>query len=356
LKFLPPGVGELTSDPFGNEWARRSLIFVGPRCSYRCGFCYYRKRRGRPFLDTVPSQLEFVRKYGILDVEFSGGEPTEDGAFMDHVSEARRLGFRQVCCISNGSALADPSYMRDARDRGMNEVLLSLHGHDRGSHDAVTGVSGSWDRIVSAVENAKSLGVLLRINSTICAPPYDYLPDHARLVREISPTCVNYLPVNYWSDNEDSASLMDYGALAPHLHAALDVLRDGTVPYVNVRYIPFCYMRGYEEHALGHYQHIYDWFDWNLEITSELTSKPYIDRRLLDRRYGEMSYECANRAKRCSHLKPMACVKCSLLYLCDGLEARVADTPVFPYPGEYVRDPMHFRKRYDREMYLGAIG
>jgi len=30
--------------------------------------------------------------------------------------------------------------------------------------------------------------------------------------------------------------------------------------------MPFCDMKGYEKHIVGHLQHIYDWFDWNVEL------------------------------------------------------------------------------------------
>lgn len=84
------------------------------------------------------------------------------------------------------------------------------------------------------------------------------------------PKIINFLPVNLFSEATNMVNYINYRELRPILKKSIDLISDrlpGTLVFI--RYMPFCDMEGYEQHIVGHLQHVYDWFDWNREIDGE---------------------------------------------------------------------------------------
>jgi len=152
------------------------------------------------------------------------------------------------------------------------------------------------------------------------------------------------------------------------VQAAVDALK-GAVPYVNVRYVPFCFMQGYEEHVCAYPQKIYDPFEWSQRLLAMfqrhfLEDPARFDRYLLDvveKHAGDLRHEpgcipaevadaafvARNRRK---YVKSEACAECRFHHICDGLERGYSACHGFeelnPLPGERITDPLEFRRRF----------
>lgn len=75
------------------------------------------------------------------------------------------------------------------------------------------------------------------------------------------------MPVNLFDQASDLASAIDYTKLRPALKKAINTIEERLPStLIFARYMPFCDMEGYEKHIVGYLQHIYDWFDWNVEL------------------------------------------------------------------------------------------
>ena len=121
-----------------------------------------------------------------------------------------------------------------------------------------------------------------------------------------------------------------------------DKIKDD-VKYINVRYTPFCYMKGYEKHVCNHYQHIYDKYDWNKEIYGYDidTSKSYTDNEKID-----MAHDRAHTERLKMYVKPIDCLKCKYYNICDGVEKQVKDFVALPEPGEKITNVNYYRERF----------
>jgi hypothetical protein len=64
------------------------------------------------------------------------------------------------------------------------------------------------------------------------------------------------------ANGTDPSMLMKYSDAAASIKAAIDYHRP-RLPPLSVKYIPFCFMRGYEQYVMNLYQQSFDPDDWN---------------------------------------------------------------------------------------------
>lgn len=317
--------------------ARRSQVFIGTFCNYNCIFCYYKNKLHEKNEVEVLRQLDFVKDYGILDIEFTGGEPTIDPRWFEYLEYSQNK-FRQIACITNGYKLSDKDFIKSSKEKGLKEVLFSLHGYDEESHDAIVGRVGAWKRIIAAIINAKELGLVVRLNCTVGSFNYSGLGSYTNLINEIQPDAVNFLPINTWHGANQERS---YKEISFFIKRCIDKI---TTPFISVRFIPYCYMVDYEKYVCGWYQHPYDYLDWN----NELNALPTLPTNLGE--YGKTSFEYANKMRGNSYLKDKNCLKCKFFCICDGVQKeQYSKNPTCAIQGDLIKDPLLFRGGYYSE-------
>jgi len=312
----------------------RSQLFVGTYCNYKCEFCYYKPhllKKNSP--EKVYEQMRYIEKFGVKDIEFTGGEPTIDSNWFHYLDYGKKL-FRHLSLITNGQKMAKREFAQECYDHGLREVLFSLHGYDKASHEKITGIPGSWEKILKAIENAKYIGFIVRTNTTVCSINYKNLDKLALKLRELKPLGVNFIPLNYWDGADESGVDVPYHLMAPHIKYAIDILK-GHSKYINVRYIPYCHMGGYEEFICNWHQHSYDYWDWHnsfkkLPELDYREARPYVDE-----------------VREHIYAKKTVCLTCKYRGICDGVEKKLVEyNDLKATTGELIKDPMHFRKNY----------
>lgn len=250
--------------------SQRGEIRLGFRCNARCGFCYYQGLLDNP-VELEPTsamlreQLGALRKLGATEVEFTGGEPTIRHDLLDLVEYAVELGFSNISIITNGLRLSNPAYARQLVNAGVNDALFSIHGHDAALHDRHTAIPGSFAKIVRAFENMRALGVRCRTTTTVTGLNHQYTEDIAALALSLGAACIHFAVFSPVSDAQatDADLFVDYNNAAASIKRALDNLQDRPLPPISVKYIPFCFMQGYEHYVMNLYQQSYDPDDWN---------------------------------------------------------------------------------------------
>lgn len=145
------------------DFLRHMLIELTPACNLHCAHCYNGWQR------TPPASLErgtyreafrvldfLIRRTTVEDVIFTGGEPTLAERFIELVVHALVKG-RQVTVISNGNGPGEV-YRRLAQ-LPVRLVELSLHAATPALHDRMTGVPGSWMRLMECAEVIRRGGI-----------------------------------------------------------------------------------------------------------------------------------------------------------------------------------------------------
>lgn len=324
----------------------RARLNTGTFCNYDCEFCYYKEMLDvKTPWEIVKNRIDYLLQYGIKQVDLSGGESSVDPNWFTILDYCKDK-FESISCLSHGGKFANMDFLKESRDRGLKEILFSLHGSTAEVHDSITGRKGSFERILKGIANAKELGMIVRTNTTVYYKNYHQLEnEHSALINSINPVESNFITLNYWGDfNVIDFTNVSYEDMTNAIKKCIDKLNNGIE--INTRYVPYCYMKGYEKYVAGTYQHIYDVRDWNREMYTYLldVSKPYT--------YEEKIHNAYNACKTHRHRfykKTTACLKCKHYYICDGIEKEIADhTPVFPEQGDKIKQVNFYRKDRDK--------
>ena len=297
---------------------KRGKVDIGTFCNYKCYFCYYKSKLNQTTsLDTIKSRIYRLYELGCRDFDLSGGEPTIRRDFIDIIKYIKALNSdNKVSCLTNGS---NPKIIKKAFEAGLMEILFSIHSYGD-IHDEMTGIKGSYDKIIDSYWIAKELGIKCRINSTITNINYHLIDNvYFDLIQILKPQQVNFLPINYFENTEES---IDYSVILKPIENFIDKFTnmqnstkvDNLHKFenweceVNVRYVPFCHLPNHIEYLKGYKQHIYDSGDWNICWYHYTPSTLENLNNMLRE----------NRIR--SYNKVDKCLKCKYFNECDGIE------------------------------------
>ncbi len=135
----------------------RIHICVGATCNNNCVFCMEDDRDDRfarvaaQSPDDVARMIRDNRK--TREILFTSGEPTLNERLPEYIALARESGYPVIGVISNGRRFSYAPYLRTLLDAGMNNVIVSIHGHDARVHDALTRVKGGFDQTFKGLCN-----------------------------------------------------------------------------------------------------------------------------------------------------------------------------------------------------------
>ena len=134
---------------------------------------------------------------------------------------------------------------------------------------------------------------------------------------------------------------------------------------VNVRYIPFCFMDGYERFVCNHKQVKFDRFEWVPRVRARLETQNNMLRYIGIVGYGFifggvyknifrmrpkdiLDESVVEALRHWFYKKPPDCKRCRFDPICDGVEHTYAKRfglkELSPKEGEKIADPIYFRK------------
>lgn len=354
---------------------RRLILYTGFACGLRCQFCYYLKSledgTAKNFpLKTLKRQMWIARRiFRLRDIDFTGGEATQHRNFIELVGYARFLGFREINVITNGWRFSDLNSYTQARNNGLNETLFSLHSHVEKVHDQLTQINGSFNKIVQSILHARKLGVKIRINMVVNPINMHTLNDYLLFVKTFDPAELNFIVYNpseetVGYDNHSNVRLDGYTQIGQHLSDALNI-HGKEFRQINLRFIPFCFVKGHEDKVRLYWQEIYENQEWNpfvhwtfrknfFSVLGAVFLAPFIlPLKANPVFYGKKSlwtFTCELfQATRVFILfkHQSSCKSCSLKKICPGLPKELVKnfpkSEVFPYQLESnIVNPIYF--------------
>jgi MoaA/NifB/PqqE/SkfB family radical SAM enzyme len=201
------------------------------RCNLRCVHCMIEGTMDwlRPESDEDFQRLlaENARTRRWKALTLTGAEVTLRPDLPDMARAARAAGFAHVRIQTHGVKLADAAYCRELVDAGIDEYFVSVTASNAGSHDAITGVPGAFDRTLRGLENLDAFpGVVSLTNTVITRLSYQQLPDVVE--------CLGHLrrlaQMEFWTywpmDTTDRKDLIvSHLEVVPYLRAAIAAAR-----------------------------------------------------------------------------------------------------------------------------------
>lgn len=125
-------------------------------CNNRCLFCLDKETQDQSVIpiNKIYKDLKKGINHNAKRAILSGGDPTLHPDFIPIIEFAKKLGYVEIQCITNGRMFAYKGFLKDAVDAGLTEITFSMHGHNSKLHDTLTGINGSFKQSISGLRNA----------------------------------------------------------------------------------------------------------------------------------------------------------------------------------------------------------
>ena len=217
------------------------------RCNLRCVHCMIETTMDRlepAHEDTFAGVIEEQRKHGRWKgLVLTGSEITLNRALPDLARRARDAGFERVRIQTHGVHLAREDYARRLLDAGVNEFFVSVAGASRESHDRITQVPGTWDKMMAGMAFLdRQPDVKLLTNTVVTELSYRELPDLVSALDHLDQLVQmefwNFFPMAETDENRLAVRLPQ---LLPKLFEAIARARDRG-RCVEVKNVPECLM------------------------------------------------------------------------------------------------------------------
>jgi len=346
--------------PAGNP-SQGAVLDTGLKCLHSCLFCYYRDYNGQHDYQALRKGgfrsaednkriLDLFACNGYRHFDITGGEPSLHPGIVSIVRHGcMNLGLAGRL-ITLGQFLMQKTF--DGRsllyrlvDAGLTDVLFSLHSADPRSFNAFT--NGSLKKLTTAMEYLDRKGFQYGINTVVFEGNRDDLLNIATLVCNHGVYIHNFIMFNAyhgWLEYKKSIRMQPrYDVVRPFIEKAVQRMEAAGIA-VNIRYAPYCVMKGLEKHIVGLAGVFYDPFEWrnracNYEKSPEYCAEPISMEHTYAFRREEKTLENGWQiiATRGDNPKvfPEACGSCAAIELCDGLSpnylATHGDGELSPY-------------------------
>ncbi|MBF0343957.1 MAG: radical SAM protein [Nitrospirae bacterium] len=339
---------------------KRGVLYVGYLCNIRCVFCYYAYTPAKDWytIEECKKDARLYREvFGNDRVDITGGEPTvypHIFELLNYCAEIRLI----PTLITNMQALAKREKALKFKEHGVYDFLCSIHALGQ-TYDDLTKVKGSWRNVLTALENLHAIGMKWRANCTMTAVNRHQLKTIAELVYNAGGRVINYInynPFYEWSTKMDIDFQSRHSEMAPYLKDALDYC-DSVGLEANVRYLPFCMMKGHEDKCYNYPQlsydsHEWDYCSWFCQDTRNLAYHVSDNIRSYIPSEGEFHLYMANKVKRDGFCQSERCMFCAAGSICDGFASQYANRfgtdEMQPYSGEIITDPAWYIRNQDK--------
>jgi len=157
------------------SWPARKDILYSPiriyyeltlACDLRCKFCFNNSGKPRPnelTTNEVIKSLQALKRANVMDVRFTGGEPTQRKDWFEILKAAKDLGFA-VSCNTNANYLND-NIPKQLSKLNLEQVTVSIDGTE--AHHEQNRGKNSFRRAIRNIKLMHRLGIKLRFNTLV---------------------------------------------------------------------------------------------------------------------------------------------------------------------------------------------
>jgi pyrroloquinoline quinone biosynthesis protein E len=193
------------------------LAEVTHRCPLRCPYCSNPLELERASSEILTADWQRVLSeaaaLGVLQVHFSGGEPTARRDIVALVAHAAKLGL-YTNLITSG-VLLDAAKMAELAAAGLDHAQLSFQDADPASADRIAGLDRAHEKKLAAAALIRAAGLPLTLNAVMHRQNLDRLPQLIELALHLGAQRLEVAHVQYygWALPNRRALFPNYEAL-----------------------------------------------------------------------------------------------------------------------------------------------
>ncbi|OUS15206.1 radical SAM protein [Gammaproteobacteria bacterium 50_400_T64] len=152
------------------------------RCNLKCVHCMIegtmdvlQPQSNQVFEEVLAEQARHQRWQGLI---LTGSEITLHKQLIPMVQAAKAAGFKHVRIQTHGMHLGQSSFCDDLLEAGVDEYFVSVAGCDARTHDDITQVDGSFDKMMEGLRYLDQFDhVTLITNTVVTQLSYALLPE-----------------------------------------------------------------------------------------------------------------------------------------------------------------------------------
>lgn len=280
---------------------QRVWIRLNRLCNNRCIFCLDSDSHDGSMVsfEEVAEQIRRGRERGGERLILSGGEATLHPRYIDFLRLGKDVGYTWLQTISNGRMFAYPAFAQKALAAGLQEVTLSIHGHNDALHDKLVGVPGAFKHTMAGLKNL--LGrCIVSVDVVLNKQNIPHLHDILKFFIGLGVSEFDLLHMvpfgRAWSEHRDEL-FYDAQAVMPHLKRAFALRRKHPIVLWTNR-LPAAFLEG-EEDLIQDPHKLHDEVRGRMEML-----QAFADEGVVPCCQGERCDFCPMQGY-CGHLQPL---------------------------------------------------
>lgn len=159
-------------------------------CTGNCIHCYNFWRRDDDFTENrlSPDKIKVIMKKlyesKVFDIVITGGEPLlNKKGLLVCLEEAEKYGIG--VSLNSNLTIIDRNYAKELKNRGIKQILTSLHGPTAEIHDNIIQKKGLFEKTLLGIKWAKEEGIEIAINMVVTNANLKYVKETAQLVSSL---------------------------------------------------------------------------------------------------------------------------------------------------------------------------
>lgn len=145
----------------------KATIELTGKCNLNCYHCYAKELRKQRDLDTdkIKKIIDILHKQGVIFLEITGGEPLAREDFLEILRYVNEKQFI-VSLFTNAMSITD-EIIDELKLGNTTLISTSLLAPDEEKCDELTGIQGSFKKIISGIKRIRDSGINYRVSSCI---------------------------------------------------------------------------------------------------------------------------------------------------------------------------------------------
>jgi MoaA/NifB/PqqE/SkfB family radical SAM enzyme len=194
---------------------QRCEILITGICNFKCPYCRGPRKgeEGHAALEDVIEVIDYWADDGLVNIRFSGGEPTTHPQLLEMVRHAKARGIKRIAISTNGSM--KPALYQKLIDAGVNDFSISLDACCADGGDQMSGVAGRFNRVV---ENIRMIAAqtYVTVGAVITEENVNQVNDIIRFAHDLGVADIRIISAAQYNALLEGVSNIDEDLLEAH--------------------------------------------------------------------------------------------------------------------------------------------